>query len=311
VCKKVSGNLNVKNNADKKKIHLNKNVYLSPDFEELWDRMKFKTTYAVKFDSDVLIEKCCEELKKSLIISSAKLVYTKAKVDVTAGGVVTKETNRATVLTTNVQEALPDIIAYLQNRTNLTRKTIVAILIKSKSLHLFAKNPQRYMEDVAQTMITEMRTLLVDGIKYTKIGDAEYYAQELFETEELFGYLERNMIASEKSVYDHVVYDSINEENFSTSFENNAGVKLYAKLPDWFKIPTPLGTYNPDWAVVVEQEEHDKLYFVIETKGNVLSDALRPTETKKIICGRKHFEALGEDVDFKAVDDFNGFIESV
>ncbi len=311
VCKKVSGNLNIKNNADKKPVKLNKQVFLSDDFKDLWERIKFKTTYAVSFDSGVLIEKCCEELRKSLIISSAKLVYTKAKVGVTAGGVKAEEIDRTTVLTTNVKEALPDVISYLQNRTNLTRKTLVEILIKSKNLHLFAKNPQRYMEDVAQTITTVMRTMLVDGIKYTKLGEAEYYAQELFETEELFGYLERNMIASEKSVFDYVVYDSMNEESFARSFENNHGVKLYAKLPGWFKIPTPLGTYNPDWAVVVEQDGHDKLYFVLETKSNILHDALRPLEREKFECGHKHFEALGESVAFYEIDSFERFIEGV
>lgn len=311
VCKKVSGNLNIKNNADKKPVKLNKQVFLSDDFKELWERIKYKTTYAVSFDSEVLIEKCCDELRKSLIISSAKLVYTKAKVGVTAGGVKAEEIDRTTVLTTNVKEALPDVISYLQNRTNLTRKTIVEILVKSKNLHLFAKNPQRYMEDVSQTITIVMRTMLVDGIKYTKLGDAEYYAQELFESEELFGYLERNMIASEKSVFEYVIYDSLNEESFAKSFENNPGVKLYAKLPGWFKIPTPLGTYNPDWAVVIEQEEHDKLYFVLETKSSILSDALRPHEKEQFECGSKHFEALGDSVEFKVIDDFNNFIEGV
>lgn len=311
VCKKVSGNLNIKNNADKKPVKLNKHVFLSDDFKDLWERIKHKTTYAVGFDSEVLIKRSCEELQKSLIISSAKLVYTRAKIDVTAGGVKVEETDRATVLTTNVKETLPDVISYLQNRTNLTRKTLVEILIKSKNLHLFAKNPQRYMEDVAQVITTVMRTMLVDGIKYTKLGDAEYYAQELFETEELFGYLEHNMVASEKSVFDYVVYDSLNEESFAKSFENNAGVKLYAKLPAWFKIPTPLGTYNPDWAVVIKQDGRDKLYFVLETKASIQADALRPHEKEQFECGRKHFEALSEDVAFYEIDSFEKFIEGV
>jgi type III restriction enzyme len=154
-----------------------------------------------------------------------------------------------------------------------------------------------------------MRLMIVDGIKYTKLGDEEYYAQELFESEELTGYLSKNMIESKKSVYEYVVYDSANEESFATSFENNNSVKLYAKLPGWFKIATPIGTYNPDWAVLIEVDGKDKLYFVLETKGDTMFDTLRPTEEAKIKCGRKHFEALGNEVAFEDIDSFNDFIE--
>ena len=151
--------------------------------------------------------------------------------------------------------------------------------------------------------------MIIDGIKYTRIGEEEYYAQELFETEEIYGYLSKNMIESTKSVYDYTVYDSDNEQYFAERFEGNDNIKLYAKLPDWFKIPTPIGSYNPDWAVLVEEESTLKLYFVLETKANILAEALRETETAKIKCGKKHFEALGNEVTFKAVDDFDHFIE--
>jgi len=165
------------------------------------------------------------------------------------------------------------------------------------------------MEDVARIITSEMRLMIVDGIKYTKLGNSEYYAQELFDTEELTGYLERNMIASDKSVYEYVIYDSDNEKSFAESFENNDSVKLYAKLPDWFKITTPLGTYNPDWAVLIEQNGQRKLYFVLETKGNIFFDALRPTESAKIACGYKHFEAIGQDVIFDKADNFKRFLD--
>ena len=150
--------------------------------------------------------------------------------------------------------------------------------------------------------------MIVDGIKYTKIGDEEYYAQELFEKEELTGYLSKNMMESKKSVYEYVVYDSANEESFAASFEDNQSVKLYAKLPNWFTIATPLGTYNPDWVVLIDVDGEEKLYFVLETKGNIMFDALRPTEAAKIKCGQKHFEALG-NVLFKETDNFEDFIE--
>ena len=309
MCKKVCGSLKIKNSDDKRTIRLNKEVYLAPDFKELWDHIKWKTTYEVSFDSEKLIQRCCEELQKTLYITSAKLVYTKAKVDVSAGGVDATETVHTTVLATGAKETLPDVVTYLQNRTNLTRRTIVDILIRSNTLELFKKNPQRYMEDVARTIAAVMRLMLVDGIKYTKLGDTEYYAQELFDTEELTGYLERNMIASSKSVYEYVVYDSNNEESFARSFESNDAIKLYAKLPNWFKIATPLGSYNPDWAVLIERGDETKLYFVVETKASLLLGDIRDNEQSKIDCGYKHFEALGDSVIFEATDNFEKFME--
>lgn len=307
--RKVCSNLNIKNNSDKKTIKLNKQVYLDPEFKELWDRIKYKTTYSVEFDSEKLIDVCCKEIQTSLSVSSAKLIYTKAGLDISAGGVVVEESNRYAVGLNNLQENIPDIIAYLQNETNLTRKTIVEILLRSKTIHLFKKNPQRYMEQIVQIITAKMRLMIVDGIKYTKLGNEEYYAQELFETEELTGYLSKNMIESKKSVYEYVLYDSNKEESFATRFEKNDSIKLYAKLPRWFTITTPLGTYNPDWVVLIEADGKDKLYFVLESKGDTMFDTLRPTEDAKIKCGRKHFEALGNDVVFEDIDNFNNFIE--
>lgn len=309
--KKVSGNLNIKNNAHKQKINLNKQVFLSDDFKFLWDKIKFKTTYSVDFDSLELIKKCCAEMQRGLNVESAKLVYTKAVLDIEAGGIVARESDRLTVYASLQKENLPDIISFLQNETDLTRRTLVEILKQSNTLHLFKKNPQKYMDEVAKIISAKMRLMIVDGIKYTKIGEEEYYVQELFKDNDLFGYLSNNMIESEKSVYDYVVYDSENEANFAQKFENNKSIKLYAKLPDWFKIATPLGSYNPDWAILIEINGEQKLYFVLETKANILSEALRPTESAKIECGHKHFEALGNIVTFKEIDNFSEFIENV
>ncbi len=309
-CKKVCGNLNIKPANDKRVISLNKEVFLSDDFKALWDKIKYKTTYSVDFCSKALIEKCVSDMKSALLINAAKLVYTKAKLSVTAGDVATAETAHTTVLVTDMRENLPDVVTYLQNRTNLTRKTIVAILTESGTLDLFKKNPQRYMEDVARIITSVMKRLIVDGIKYTRIGGDEFYAQELFNTEELTGYLERNMIESSRSVYNYVVYDSEVERGFAENFENNEKVLVYAKLPSWFKISTPLGSYNPDWAVLIEDDGQHKLYFVVETKGSVLTENLRPTEDQKIICGEKHFAALGQGVSFTKADNYAEFLES-
>lgn len=311
VCKKAAGGLNIKPANDKRPVHLNKERFLSEDFKELWDRIKYKTTYKVEFDSEKLVEQCCEKMQLELNVGAAKLMYTKAKVQVSEGGVDTTETQRLSVMTTDGREQLPDIITYLQNRTGLTRRTIVKILTESKTLNLFKKNPQAYMDQVAKLIGSTMQLFIVDGIKYTKLGDTEFYAQELFDSEELTGYLERNMFESHRSVYDYVVYDSDVERGFAEQLENNESVKVYAKLPDWFKVPTPLGSYNPDWAVVIEDNGLNKLYFVVETKGSIEGKDLRPKEQAKIRCGEKHFAALGNDAKFVKADGFQRFTECI
>lgn len=309
--KKIAGNLNVKNAEDKKSVHLNKIRYLSPEFKELWDRIKYKTTYSVQFDSSELIRECAEEIKNNLIVNKAKLVYSKAEVDMTKAGAVTEENNRYSIDIEEPNFVLPDIITFLQNQTNLTRRTLVEILKQSERLDDFKKNPQKFMDEVAKVIKRKMRLMIIDGIKYEKIGEDEYYAQELFETKELSGYLSKNMIESEKSVYDYIIYDSDKEAEFAKKFEKNHTVKLYIKLPDWFKIATPLGSYNPDWAVLIEKDNIEKLYFIVETKGSVLSEDLRGKEIKKIQCGRKHFQALRNETQFTETDDFKKFIEDV
>ncbi len=309
VCKKAAGGLNIKPANDKQPVQLNKERFLSEDFKELWDRIKYKTTYNVEFDSEKLVEQCCEKMLLELNVGAAKLMYTKAKVQVSEGGVDTTETQRLSVMTTDGREQLPDIITYLQNRTGLTRRTIVKILTESKTLHLFKKNPQAYMDQVAKLISSTMQLFIVDGIKYTKLGDTEFYAQELFDSEELTGYLERNMFESHRSVYDYVVYDSDVERGFAEELENNESVKVYAKLPAWFKVPTPLGSYNPDWAIVIEDDGLNKLYFVVETKGSIEGKDLRPKEQAKIRCGEKHFAALGNEAKFMKADSFQRFTE--
>lgn len=309
--RKATKELNIRNINDKRKVKLNKKVYLSPEFKEFWDKIKYKTTYAVDFSTPELIEKSVKAMGEQLDVRPPKLISKKAKVDIRKSGVSATEKEYKVVHAEEEKVALPDIITFLQNETYLTRRTIVDILIKSGTLHQFKKNPQQYMDETLKIISSKMRHLLVDGIKYTKIGDNEYYAQELFENTELFGYLSRNMIESERSVYDHVIYDSQKEADFAQRFENDDNVLLYTKLPGWFKIPTPLGSYNPDWAVLLDKDGEQKLYFVLETKGNVDFESLRQTELDKIKCGKKHFEALGRDVKFKVADNFQKFIENI
>ena len=139
---------------------------------------------------------------------------------------------------------LPDVLTELQDRTRLTRRSIQRILSDSRRLDDFKRNPQAFIELAAEAIKRRKRQALVDGIKYQRLGDDHYYAQELFENEELTGYL-RNMHAATKSVYEEVVYESDVEGRFADQLEKNAAVKVYAKLPGWFAVPTPLGAVPP------------------------------------------------------------------
>ncbi|STB47604.1 type III restriction-modification system StyLTI enzyme res [Citrobacter koseri] len=307
VLKKVSGNLNIKNRDDKAKVSLNKAVYLSPEFQALWDRIKYKTTFRVDFDTNALIEKCAEEIKVNLQVGKARFTYRKAKAEIDRGGVHTEKTVEATSVYESRSFDLPDLITYLQNETNLTRRTIVAIINKSGRLESFKNNPQKFIEQAGNIIKSQMRLFIVDGIKYHKIGDDQFYAQELFQQNELFGYLKDNMVKAEKSVFDYVVYDSDIELEFASAFERNEDIKLYAKLPGWFKIDTPLGGYNPDWAVLIEKDGKEKLYFVVETKSTLFSVERRPEENAKIKCGYAHFEALGDEVNFTVSNSMDEF----
>jgi type III restriction enzyme len=152
-------------------------------------------------------------------------------------------------------------------------------------------NPTAFIELAAEVINRCKRLAIVEGIKYQRLGDEHYYAQELFEQEELTGYL-KNMLDVKKAVYEQVVYDAGSEERFAEAMERNEAIRVYAKLPGWFTVPTPLGSYNPDWAVLVENDGEERLYFVVETKGSLFTDDLRETESAKITCGKAHFLAL-------------------
>ncbi len=307
--KKMAGVLNIKNNDDKRTVRLNKAVFDSPEFKDLWDRIKYKTVYNVDFDPDQLIEKCAESIQKSLIVGKTKFNYTRAKTEISKGGVTVTQAQESTHLYDVRDYQIPDILSYLQNETNLKRQSILDILIKSGRLNDFKNNPQKFIDEVKEVIKREMRRFIVDGIKYHKIGDEHFYGQELFESEELIGYLNKNMIEADKSAYDHVVYDSDIESGLAQSFEKNDEVKVYAKLPGWFKIDTPLGSYNPDWAVLFELDGQEKLYFVVESKGTVFEDMLRDVEQAKIHCGHEHFKALGEDARYMVASNYDTFVD--
>ena len=292
VLRKLAGRLEIKNADERRSVRPRQAVLNSPEFSALWDRIKHKTTYRVSFDNEALLEKCTRALREAPAIPKSRLKWRKADIAIGQSGVEATETvGSATVVLDEGDIELPDVLTELQDRTQLTRRSIQRILSGSRRLDDFKRNPQQFIEQAEQAIKRCKGQALVDGIKYQRLADEYYSAQELFEKEELTGYL-KNMLASSKSIYEHVIYESSIEAEFATQLENNTAVKVYAKLPGWFKVPTPLGSYNPDWAVLIESGEGERLYFVVETKGSPFLENLRITESAKIECGKAHFNAL-------------------
>lgn len=303
---KPTKGLKIRNANKRRQVRLKEGILNNEEFKLFWNKIKHKTTYSVEFDTEELVSKCIKVMQEHLNVQAPKLLYTKSGLTVEASGVNYDENGIITTAYSEEDEiALPNIVKYLQNETDLTRRTIVRILKESDTLNQFKKNPQEYMQETAKLINKVMGELIVDGIKYTKTDDV--YSQELFKNEELFGYLERNLVKADHSVYDYIIYDSENEKIFAERLDNDPEVKLFTKLPRWFKIKTPIGNYNPDWAVMVGEEGEEKMYFVVETKGTIEYLGNRPTEASKIKCGKKHFKALDTDVKFTESDSYDTF----
>lgn len=293
VLKKLAGKLEIKNADERTTIRTRQAILQSEEFKALWDRIKHKTTYRVKFDNELLLRNCIKAINDAPPISKTRLQWRKADLSIGKAGIEAVETSTSAVVVLDEGDIeLPDILTDLQDKTQLTRKSLVHILTQSDRLGDFKKNPQEFIDLTADAINRTKRLAIVDGIRYLRIGEDSFYAQELFEQEELTGYL-KNMLEANKSVHEHVVYDSSGvERQFAEQLEKNEAIKVYAKLPGWFKIPTPLGTYNPDWAVLVEVDGQERLYFVVETKASLFGDDLRDKENAKIECGKAHFKAL-------------------
>lgn len=294
ILRKLAGRLEIKNADERKQVKVRKVVLEGEDFKALWDRIKHKTTYRVKFNNEELLDACIHSLQEAPFIAKTNLQWRKADIAIGRAGVEATETSTSAPIALDESDIiLPDILTDLQDKTSLTRRSIHRILVESKRLDDFKRNPQQFIELAAAIINRVKRKALVDGIKYQRIGEEAYYAQQLFETEELSGYL-KSMVDSNKSVYEQVIYQQDTERTFANDLEKNEAIKVYAKLPSWFKVPTPLGTYNPDWAVLVEIDGAERLYFVVETKSSLFADDLREKESAKIECGKAHFKALAD-----------------
>ncbi len=289
---------NIKNRADRQKISFRKSVMLDPNFKELWERIKHKTTYHINIGPDKLVDEVVRRLEDMAIVPP-QISDTRTLISHMGETFERKKQEGLDRASRSGVQHVPNILEEIQKRTHLTRKLIFEILDRADIFSYLALNPQQAVDGVSEAVIQIKQQLAVDGIKYERTGDV--YDVRLFENEELESYLYNAMSKNgavkaeqeDKTTYDYVVVDSDVEYQLMNVLENTDSVKFYTKLPGWFKIDTPLGTYNPDWAIVFEDDK--KIYFVAETKGtdNLYDESLREHERGKIKAGRKHFEEIG------------------
>lgn len=290
----------ISNKRERRVAKLKDGWRLNEDFKELWSRIKHKTRYAVNYSTPDLTREASKRLSEMPKIEPAKIIVITSRVNITKEGLDTTLVGVGEAKVVVRENKIPDILSYLQGKTELTRSTIGEILIGSGRLGEIKVNPQQFMDYALTAIQEELKKLMVSGIKYEKI-DGQEYEMLLFEEKEIIGYL-TNMIEVDNSIYDVVVFDSNVERDFAEAMSQRNDIKLFIKLPPWFKVDTPLGTYNPDWAIVKENDE--KVYLVRETKGTRSQLQLRPTEFAKIQCGKSHFEEVDVDYDWieKATD---------
>ena len=290
----------VKDGRTRQPISYNKRIALNEDFQELWARINQKTRYSVEFDTEKLITLAVDKIRKMTAIEAVRIEITKRELDIKESGIDGGKVLSNRSYTISNEQPLPDILSFLQRETELTRGTLVQILKDSGRVKEFSVNPQAFMTEVAKLINRALNELIIEGIKYEAIA-GQFYEMRLFEENlsPLGEYLDSlYMVQSQdnRTPYDFIRWESETvEKPIAEALDADERVKFFCKLPNWFKVSTPLGDYNPDWALVLE--EGNKLYLVRETKSTHDRDERRMKENKKVDCGRAHFAALG--VDFK------------
>ncbi len=279
---------------------LNKQLYMSQEFDEFWRTISQRTTYRVTLDTEAVIKEAVNKIKSEQPIQPLRVQVTKAGVKLVRGGTQTAETSsRSAELNTTYQ--LPDIITELQEATSLTRKTLVDILVASNKLGQFISNPNDFISMVKRNLQNVLAAAVVKGLQYEKIGGYVYELRELqkdgMEERDLFIDRLYEVKNKQKTDFDYIQIDSEGvdapERQFAELLDSREDVKLFMKLPDKFKIDTPVGNYNPDWAIIKQVDGKDHIYMIRETKSTRDEMKLRPTEKAKIEAAKKHFAAIG------------------
>ncbi|KAB1640685.1 restriction endonuclease [Gulosibacter chungangensis] len=275
---------------------LNKQLYSTPEFEEFWETISQKTTYRVSVGRDQLIENAIRAIREAPKIDALRIQVTRAGVKVLRGGAKGEELGTRSADLKGSYD-LPDIITELQEATSLTRKTIVDILIGSERLGEFIGNPNDFIAMTKRALQSELAKIVVEGIQYERIAGSVYELRELQKDgeEEKERFLDQmyKVQHTQKTDFDYVVFDSDVERQFAELLDSREDIKLFMKLPAKFKIDTPVGPYNPDWAIIKQEDGEDRIYMIRETKSTLDDSKLRPTELAKIKSAKRHFEAIG------------------
>ena len=289
----------IKNRDNRQVVSFQKSRTLDPAFKELWDKIKHKTTYRVAIDTEKLAAESANELAQ-ITISKPHIADTKTLIDSmnNDSGFMVRETGFNAYAARQTEVKIPNLLADIQRQTQMTRRVIFDVLDQAGMFEQIAINPQQVIDETARAINRVKRRLAVDGVKYHRTG--EHYDMTLFENSELQIYLYDAAMKSgavavtdlAKTIYDYVAVDSEVEREFMQSLEDNTDVKFYIKLPSWFKIDTPVGKYNPDWAVAFDGDE--RIYFVAETKGSddINDNHLSANERAKITAAHQHFAEI-------------------
>lgn len=291
-----------------------------PEFKALWSKINAKSVYVVDFDTDELVRKAIVALDSKLRV--AKIYFKvetgvmeeiKSREALTSGTSFVKEKSGTygTQVSAN-SNVKYDLVGKLVDETGLTRKAIVEILkgIQPHVFDQFRDNPEEFIIKAATLINDEKATAVIEHITYDVLD--EQYGIEVFTAPTIKGKLDVNVMKAKKHLYDHIIYDSTNERDFATDLDTNTDVAVYVKLPDGFHISTPVGNYNPDWAIAFYEGTVKHIYFVAETKGSLSSMQLRLIEESKIHCAREHFKAISNgNVVYDVVDSYKTLLDKV
>ena len=291
-----------------------------PEFKALWSRINARSVYVVDFDTDELVRKAIAALDHKLRVSkiyfrveSGAMDNIGSKEELASGGsFVKQESDTYGVDIAANANVKYDLIGKLVDETGLTRKAIIAILqgIQETVFNQFRDNPEEFIVKAAALINEEKATAIIQHITYDVLDD--HYDTDIFTDPTIKGKLGVNAMKANKHLYDHIVYDSTNERDFATELDTNSDVAVYVKLPDGFYISTPVGKYNPDWAIAFYEGRVKHIYFVAETKGSMSSMQLRLIEQSKIHCAREHFRAISSgSVVYDVVDSYHSLLDKV
>ena len=293
-----------------------------PEFKALWSKINAKSIYIVDFDTNELVQKSIASLDAKLHVSkiffkveSGVMEEIKSKETLESGGAFIKDAYASYGTKTRISansSVKYDLVGKLVEETKLTRKDVIAILcgIQKPVFEQFKDNPEEFIIKAAALINDEKATAIIQHITYDVLD--EHYGTEVFIDPTIRGKLGVNAMKAKKHLYDHIVFDSTNERDFAVELDTNTDVAVYVKLPDGFYISTPVGRYNPDWAIAFYEGKVKHIYFVAETKGSMSSMQLRLIEESKIHCAREHFKAISSDsVVYDVVDSYQSLLNKV